>query len=112
MAEIKVGEVLCLKTSGEKVFILAVEEDKITVRRPFVGESGVYKHAIENFTLGELETISEHMYRQVDEMLQKGDAQKILMKAERKLNEDLEREAMEESKVVPFPTKVPRGDIN
>lgn len=100
---INVGEILALKTTGEKVFILDVNEKAVTVRRAHTGESGVYAHKTETFTVGEVETPKQHMQRQIAEMIEKGECQKELMIAEKKLNEQLEKELAEDDKVIEFP---------
>lgn len=113
---IEVGKIYCLKTTGEKVFVLGVGEQDVKVRRALTGEHGIYAHKVESFTLGEIETIKEHMQAQIAEMIEKGECQKELMVAEKKLNEQLERELAEDptdgEKVVEFPGKAKKVDTS
>lgn len=87
------GTILCLKTTGEKVFVLDVPNDQsVVVRRAHTGESGVYMHKTETFTQGEVETTREHKQRQIADMIESGECQKELMLAEKKLNKELQTE--------------------
>jgi hypothetical protein len=81
--------IYCVKTTGERVFVLKTEEDKntfntiVTVRRPIVGKNGLY-HSIEQFRVDELETVNESLDRDLAEMILKGEKQAEALKKARK----------------------------
>lgn len=82
----------CVRTTGERVFVLSEDEDKntgktiVTVRRPVVGKNGLY-HNIETFRVDELETIGESLDRDMAEMILKAKKQQEALKAARKEEE-------------------------
>lgn len=55
---IKANEVAYLKTTGEAVFVLAIEDKEVSVRRPVFGQEG-NTHRVEQFLLAELETAED-----------------------------------------------------
>lgn len=65
------GDVLVLKTTGEKVIVLpriaAQPDDLETVRRATITEDNGIFHAKETFFNFELETLEEHADRQIEE---------------------------------------------
>lgn len=70
---IKAKEIASLKTTGEEVFVLSIDEatDAATVRRatfnPNLGPfGGGLAHLTETFTLSELETIEERRARELE----------------------------------------------
>lgn len=69
MSNIKAGELARLKVSGEDVFVLAINNENVEVRRPTAGQNGVF-HMTETFTLGELETPSESRSRIAAEQME------------------------------------------
>jgi hypothetical protein len=82
----------CVKTTGERVFVLEENVDKntkqtiVTVRRPIVGKNGLF-HQIETFRLDELETVNESLDRDLAEMVLKGEKQAEALKKARKESE-------------------------
>ena len=67
------GEIVSIKTTGEKVFLRRYYEDSAAwdVRRPTIDDEGKIFHTTEVFYENELETIEENLNRQIDEMLLK-----------------------------------------
>jgi hypothetical protein len=63
---INVNEVVSIKTTQEPVFVLAISNGLVTVRRPVMGNDGV-KHLTEEFTLAELETEADRIERNYKE---------------------------------------------
>lgn len=90
------GQVLCIKTTGEKVYLIA-ETDRRTwqVRRPIINDNGGIIHEIEEFFENEMETIEDFAKRLVGEMITKARAQKALLKAELAVTEEFEKEVAE-----------------
>jgi hypothetical protein len=82
----------CVKTTGERVFVLEETVDKntdktvVTVRRPIVGKNGLF-HQIETFRKDELETVNESLDRDLAEMILKAKKQQDALKAARKEEE-------------------------
>jgi hypothetical protein len=86
---VKAGEICVIKTTGEKVFVLAVTEvNTARVRRPLLFETGAISHAEEIYTVDELESTEDHATRQVAEFGLKARAQKQLRKLEEELTCD------------------------
>jgi len=76
---LKAGDVLCLRTTGERCVVLYpdVKYDEgsvVQVRRPTVGENGITWHR-EDFFAFELETAEEHLRREAEEMYLKAKLQ-------------------------------------
>ena len=69
---IKAGEVAFLKTTGEAVYVLAVEPVNepgavlVEVRRPIAGQNGI-AHATDCFFIGELESLDDQQARFMSE---------------------------------------------
>lgn len=67
---IKAGEVAFLKTTGEAVFVLTINEvlgegnlgNTVAVRRPIVGQNGI-EHDENVFFIGELESLDDQQTR-------------------------------------------------
>ena len=74
-----VGDICCIKTTGEKVFILdlftrtfsGIIRDMTTVRRPNVTDGGGITHETLDLFVDELESMDSHAERQVQEMVLK-----------------------------------------
>ena len=64
---IKAGEVAFLKTTGEAVFVLAITDEGVSVRRPVYAQNFGNQHNIEVFTLPEFETQDEQQARFIAE---------------------------------------------
>lgn len=62
-----IGDLVYLKTTGEKVVVLGTTETGLSVRRPVVGTDGV-RHLTETFQAAELETFDEQATREFAEM--------------------------------------------
>jgi len=60
---VKAFELASIKSSEEQVFVLAVDGDTATVRRPTGGPNGSIVHLEEQFHVAELETESERRSR-------------------------------------------------
>jgi hypothetical protein len=87
------GDIMCVKTTGERVCVLGFtldQEGELRVRRPVIGDGGTISH--EKITLNdfEIETITEHAKRQVAEMILKSEAQKDLIVAEKRMQAELD----------------------
>lgn len=80
MADIKAGDVVCIKTTGEHVFVRSFVDDIVNVRRPKLSRDGI-EHLADTFHINELETIDDHTNREVSEALKRLEAQKMLMNA-------------------------------
>lgn len=76
------GDILCLKVTGELVFILDTFNgtSEVQVRRPTMGRDGI-KHVVDRFYQTELETAEEHLRHEAKEMLLKGKIQQEIFKA-------------------------------
>lgn len=92
----KVRDIAVIKVTGEKVFVVSLQNngtyESVSVRRPSIMESGAIQHNIETFFPDELEALSEHADRQVAELMIKQRAQKTLAMNEQKLAEDMQQE--------------------
>ena len=84
------GDIVCVKTTGERVFVRSLDTSTATVRRAIVGEFGIAGYEEVKFDANEVETIKDHASRQVSEMILKAEAQKDLIKAESKIQAELE----------------------
>lgn len=68
--------IMCLRTTGEIVFILgAYESGDIKVRRPVMTRDGIV-HQEDGFTEAEIETVESHLRRELEEMKMKARLQK------------------------------------
>lgn len=65
----KVGDIVVVKTSGERVLVLRTGGESVTVRRPVLTDKGVV-HLTEEFLPIELETALDNMQRQMKDMAQ------------------------------------------
>lgn len=76
----KTGEVLCLRTTGERVILLNPDVNGdgegyvVSLRRPTIGESGIVWHE-ETFYAFELESAESHLRREAEEMYLKAKLQ-------------------------------------
>lgn len=82
MSEIKVGEVVVVKTTGEQVFVLEVdvEDVGVKVRIPVLTRDGI-KHQKFVFTAAELETSDDRTLREMQEHLDQAQQFKTLAPA-------------------------------
>lgn len=106
-----VGEILCIKTTSERVCVLWVDatSNEVGIRRPIAFEGGNIQHSEEKFSDFELETVTNHAERQVNEMILKSKAQVKLMKVETKLQKELEEdEVLSDSETKPALSVVPK----
>lgn len=79
-----VGEILCIKTTGEKVYVLDLftrtfmdtPRNMVTVRRPNVADGGGIIHETLDLFADELEPVDAHAERQIQEMVLKQNASK------------------------------------
>lgn len=84
---INIGEVYALKTSGERVVVLNeaamprnVEGEFYTVRRPMNSTENGISHVLETYSSDELETLTDNLSRDLNEM-------KLKMKLNKELSE-------------------------
>jgi hypothetical protein len=103
------GDIVTLKTTGEKVVLLAHKPGCWDVRRPNVNKDGGVNHELETFMEIELESIDAFTDRSIKEMKMRARKQKELLKEEQAVVEELEAENLERElasvtteKVVPF----------
>jgi len=90
----KLHDIICIKTTGEKVFLLAETERKTwKVRRPVIAENGSIGHEVEEFFEAELESVEDFTKRLVSEMILKANSQRKLLSVERAIVEEVENEA-------------------
>jgi hypothetical protein len=78
----QLGDLLTIKTTGELVYVLS-ETDRKTfkVRRPVMSRDGI-THFTDEFFADELETIEEHLRRELADMKLKARLQKELLQEE------------------------------
>lgn len=78
----KFGDIFCLKTTGELVFVLGVEEEAgtVTIRRPTMTREGIV-HVSQTFFQAELETAEQHLRNEAKEMVLKADIQEEILTA-------------------------------
>jgi uncharacterized protein YodC (DUF2158 family) len=95
----KAGEVVVIKTTGEKVACCGYHEDgTVLVERPITHGQDVEKYVSESFYEFNLETIEQHAERQYEDYRHKMSLQDRLISEERKLEEAREEpEAADES---------------
>lgn len=111
--EIKVGDILCVKTTGELVYVLGpfgetgpLKEQSVTVRRATMTEGKSIKHEINEFRVDELETPEQHLNREADKA-------RLQMRLSHKLNKEealLEQKELQE--VLEQQSKVGEGPIS
>ena len=91
-----VGDIVCVKTTGERVCVLGNTDNMghIQVRRATPVNDGGMVYVDTEFNDFEVETIPDHAKRQVSECIIKAEAQKELIKAETKFQQELEAEEM------------------
>jgi hypothetical protein len=87
-----IGDIVCVKTTGERVCVLNQTRDIVQVRRPVGGPDGSVSHEVSEFNEFELETLKDHAARQVSEMILKANAQKELIQAETQIETELQAE--------------------
>jgi hypothetical protein len=82
---LKQGDIVTVKTTGEYVYFTGKQFDNGTweVHRPVLTRDGI-KHEYSAFESAELETVEEHLEREVKEAYAKLDAQQKLMSARNK----------------------------
>lgn len=87
------GEIVILKTTGEKVHLIA-ETDRRTwkVRRPSIAKDGAIEHLTEEFFETELESIEDFADRTIAEMKLKAHKQKELFIVEQKIEAELQED--------------------
>lgn len=73
-----VGDILCLKTTGEKVQVIGLNATSVNIRRASMTEQDGLKHNNESFYEFELETLDAHAQRQIDEQKLKVEANEAL----------------------------------
>jgi hypothetical protein len=82
----KFGDLLCLKTTGELVFVLEVfpgtddTAPQVEVRRPTMTREGI-THAEDMFYQDELETPEQHLRYEAKEMVLKANIQEEILNA-------------------------------
>jgi len=69
MSNVKAGTIASIIASEENVFVLAIDDNTATVRRPTMGQNGI-EHKEETFTLAELETPAERRSRIAAEQME------------------------------------------
>jgi hypothetical protein len=86
---IKQGDILAIKTTGEYVYFTGKQFDdgKWEVHRPALTRDGI-THKYDSFEVNELETVEDHIKREVTEALLKLQAQKDVMTAKMKALEE------------------------
>lgn len=104
------GNILCIKTTGERVCVLGSDTVGFMVRRAVIGDGGKINHEQETFFSFELETVNDHAKRQVSEMILKTEAQVELIKAEQKAQAILE--ASDDTTTKPGLAIVPKPVLN
>jgi hypothetical protein len=82
VSTLKVGEVHSLKVTGEYIYLTGKQYDngKWEVHRPKLTRDGI-DHVYDAFEAGEIETVEEHIEREVRDAFLKLDAQKKVMDA-------------------------------
>ncbi len=82
MSTLKAGEVVSVKVTGEYVYLTGKQFDngQFEVHRAKLTRDGI-EHQYDAFEAGELETVEEHIDREVKEAFLKLDAQKKVMNA-------------------------------
>lgn len=83
-----IGDIVCLKVTGEKVYVLDLTADTASVRRPTISETGSIYHIVESFNADELESMEDFAQRQIKEVFIKAQAQRDLEKLDRELDDD------------------------
>jgi len=91
MSVLKAGEVIAIRTTGEFVYFTGKQLDsgQWEVHRPKLTQDGI-DHVYDSFEAGELETVEEHIEREVKEAFMKIAAQKKVMEAKMKALEAVE----------------------
>lgn len=79
------GDLLCMKTTGELVYVLGVYEVEgqrttVDVRRPVMGRAGI-SHPTNGFFADELETPEQHLRHEAKEMMLKANIQREVLDA-------------------------------
>lgn len=83
------GSIVVLRTTGEKVFLIAENENgTVEVRRANVNSNGAITHEVNSFFNEELATLEDFANEQVNEMLLKAKVQKRLLDLEAKLDQE------------------------
>ena len=67
--------IMCLKATGEIVYVLEDTQDGVRVRRPIMTRDGI-RHDVDVFTAAEIETVEAHLRKELDEMKLKAKLQK------------------------------------
>lgn len=85
------GDIVAIKTTGEYVYFTGkmFDDGKWEVRRPQLSRDGI-NHLYDSFEIGELETVEEHVEREVNDAMMKLAAQKKVMDAKVKALEAAE----------------------
>jgi len=78
-----VEEIMTLKLTGERVYVLSDEvvDGEVSVRRPSMGPNGI-THAIEIFGVRELEPLEANIRREIGEVLLKNQISQEIMQRE------------------------------
>lgn len=97
-AKFQEGEIVCVKTTGERVIVLDLpgdDADFYDVRRPVIFNSGEIKHEETSFLEFELETLEDHIERQIAE-------QRLIAKGKDRLNvcQDIQIAGEDQAKVL------------
>lgn len=92
--DVKAGDILVIKTTGELVYILDVTENQsiVNVRRAVMSENKSINHVIDSFFIEELETGEQHLEREAGKA-------RLQMKFSHMLdreNAELERQELQE----------------
>ena len=88
---IKQGDIVAVKTTGEYVYFTGKQFDngQWEVHRPKLTRDGIL-HEYDAFEIGELETVEDHVKREVNDAMLKLAAQKEVMDAKVKALEAME----------------------
>lgn len=68
MSKFQVADLVCVKTTGEKVLIMKTSDSVLTCSRGQVSEQGL-NYVEDKFFPFELETMTERMYRAMEEQI-------------------------------------------
>jgi len=69
--------IMCLKATGEIIFVLGEGDNGgVQVRRPVMTQADGIRHQLDEFTTDEIETVEEHLRKELAEMKLKAKLQK------------------------------------
>lgn len=81
------GQVFCYKTTGELCLILAIDGDRVKVRRPVMTHENGIQQSEDFIYAFELETVEQHLRREGQEMVLKSRIQNEMMEELKKMDE-------------------------